>query len=112
MSRHSCYALMALPLVAASAGGQVVTPFLSDAPAYQAISLLGDTLRTFPLSAEVRARYERQLDSALRAYQRAPRNADSIIWLGRRQAYLGNLRAAISTYSYGIDPRGANHGDN
>ena len=33
-------------------------------PGVQAVSLLGDTLRTFPLSAEARARYESQLAEA------------------------------------------------
>lgn len=68
----------------------------------QAVSLLGDTLRQFPLAAEARARYELQLAEAFAAYDRAPGDADSIIWLGRRLAYLGRLREAIDVYSRGI----------
>ena len=68
----------------------------------EAISLLGDTLRAFPLTAEVRARYEAQLADALRASERAPANAESIIWHGRRLAYLGRLREAIDVYTKGI----------
>lgn len=71
-------------------------------PAFEAISLLGDTLRTLPLSPETRARYERQLAEARAAYERAPTNADSIVWLGRRIAYLGRIREAIDVYSRGI----------
>ncbi len=61
-------------------------------PAYQAISPLGDTLRTLPLSAETRARYERQLAEARTAYEHTPTNVDSIIWYARRLGYLGQSR--------------------
>lgn len=74
----------------------------------EAISLLGDTLRTFPLPTETRSRYERQLGEAQVAYDRAPSNPDSIVWLGRRLAYLGRIRDAIDVYSRGI----ALHPDN
>ena len=77
-------------------------------PGVQAISFLGDTLREFPLAPEVRARYERQLAEAQAAYDRTPTNVDSIIWLGRRLAYLGRIREAIDIYTKGI----ALHPDN
>ena len=68
----------------------------------QAISFLGDTLRTLPLSAETRARYETQLAEAKAAYDRTPTNVDSLIWYGRRLAYLGRLREAIDVFSKGV----------
>src|SRR5262249_51186543 len=68
----------------------------------EAISLLGDTLRTFPLSATVRARYEQQLAEARRAYEHTPENADSIIWYARRLGYLGRIRESIAVYTHGI----------
>lgn len=68
----------------------------------QAISLFGDTLRTLPLSAAVRARYEAQLAEARRAYEHTPADLDSIIWYGRRLAYVGQLREAIEVYSRGL----------
>lgn len=71
-------------------------------PGVQAISFLGDTLRTLPLSAETRSRYESQLADAKAAYDRAPTNADSIVWYARRLAYLGRIREAIDVYSRGI----------
>lgn len=71
-------------------------------PRFEAVSLLGDTLHAFPLSAETRTRYETQLAEARAAYERAPSNADSIIWLGRRLAYLGRIREAIDIYTRGI----------
>jgi tetratricopeptide (TPR) repeat protein len=71
-------------------------------PGAQAISFLGDTLRTPPLSAETRARYETQLAEAKVAFEHAPTNADSLIWYGRRLAYLGRIREAIDVFSRGI----------
>lgn len=75
----------------------------------QAISLLGDTLRTLPLPPDTRARYEADLAAARAAYEHAPRDADSIVWLGRRLAYLGRFREAIDVYTRGlaIHPRDA-----
>jgi tetratricopeptide (TPR) repeat protein len=71
-------------------------------PRVEAVSLLGDTLRAFPLSSETRTRYETQLAEARAAYDRAPTNADSIIWFGRRLAYLGRIREAIDVYTRGL----------
>lgn len=99
---------LGLALAAAALGACTVTRSADEAstqrsaPPYQAISLLGDTLRAFPLSDATRARYEQDLAAARRAYERAPANADSIVWLGRRLAYLGRIREAIDTYTRGI----------
>jgi tetratricopeptide (TPR) repeat protein len=68
-------------------------------PGVEAISLLGDTLRTFPLAAETKARYEAQ---------RTPMDVDSIIWYGRRLGYLGRLREAIDVYTRGIEQSPSN----
>ncbi len=84
------------------------TPTSRVPPGAQAISFLGDTLRQFPLASATRERYERQLGEAKAAYDRAPLNADSIVWYGRRLAYLGRLREAIDVYTRGI----AVHPDN
>jgi tetratricopeptide (TPR) repeat protein len=69
----------------------------------EAVSLLGDSLRPPPMSAEVRERHEANLAVARAALDRAPRDADSIIWYGRRLAYLGRYRDAIATFSRGIE---------
>jgi tetratricopeptide (TPR) repeat protein len=74
----------------------------------QAVSLLGDTLRTLPLPAETRERYERQLAQARAAWERSPRDADSIVWYGRRLAYLGRLREAIDVYTRGLEMHARN----
>ena len=83
-------------------------PMGSASPGFEAVSMLGDTLRAFPIAAETRARYERQLADARAAYERAPQDPDSIIWYGRRLGYLGRIREAIDVYSRGI----ALHPDN
>jgi len=54
------------------------------------------------LPASVREEYERRLAEARRAYQHTPNNADSIIWLGRRTAYLGGYREAIEIFTEGV----------
>ena len=72
------------------------------APAFQTVSLLGDTLRAFPLVADVREKYAAQLADAQRAYEHTPTNVDSIIWYARRLGYLGQLRESIEIYSRGI----------
>ncbi len=78
------------------------------APLFQALSALGDTLRVLPLPEATRARYERQLAVARRAYEKTPTNLDSIIWYGRRLGYLGRLRESIEIYTRGL----ALHPDN
>ncbi|MGQ0639513.1 MAG: prolyl oligopeptidase family serine peptidase [Gemmatimonadaceae bacterium] len=77
----------------------------SDGPRgrVEAISLFGDSLVPPAPSATARATLERNLASARGAYDRAPDNADSIIWLGRRTAYLGRFNDAIRIYSDGIE---------
>jgi tetratricopeptide (TPR) repeat protein len=92
--------LLAASLAACATADAPPTPPV--APAYQAVSLLGDTLRTLPLSAETRARYERQLAEARSAYEHAPTDVDSIIWYARRLGYLGQLRESIEVYGRGI----------
>ena len=52
--------------------------------------------------AQTTARYESQLAEAKAAYDRAPTNADSIIWYARRLGYLGRIREAIDVYTRGI----------
>jgi tetratricopeptide (TPR) repeat protein len=90
----------AQPATAQPASAQPATA--PRAPRFQAISLLGDTLRAFPLSEATRARYERQLAEARRAYLKTPTNADSIIWYARRLGYLGRLRESIEIYTRGL----------
>lgn len=92
-----------LLLAGCEQGGKTATADGAAAAPVQAISFLGDTLRTLPLSAATRARYDSQLAVAKAAYDAAPTDPDSIIWYARRLGYLGRLREAIDVYSKGIE---------
>ena len=69
----------------------------------EATSLLGKPLVRPALGAAVRALYEGHLMAARKAFEHTPTNADSIIWLGRRTAYLGRYAEAIKIYTEGVD---------
>ena len=80
----------------------------------EATSLLGEPLYRPAASGPARERQEAQLAEAQRAWAHTPSNADSIIWLGRRTAYLGRFTDAIAIFSDGIqkhpdDPRMYRH---
>jgi tetratricopeptide (TPR) repeat protein len=54
------------------------------------------------LSAETRRDFETKLNEARALFNKDPRSADNIIWLGRRTAYLGRYKDAIKIYTEGI----------
>ncbi|HEV2864130.1 MAG TPA: tetratricopeptide repeat protein [Pyrinomonadaceae bacterium] len=63
-----------------------------------------------PLSPEARRDAEQKLSEARARYEKNPKDADAVIWLGRRTAYLGRFDEAIGIYTEGIrrhprDPR-------
>lgn len=64
----------------------------------QATSLLGLPLASPPPSATALA----NLEEAAANYENDPRDADNIIWYGRRVAYTGDYRKAIDIYTRGI----------
>ncbi len=74
----------------------------AGAKAVEAISLTGQPLVAPEPTAEVRARLEADLARAEAQIGETPQAADAIIWLGRRQAYLGRYREAIDTFTRGI----------
>jgi hypothetical protein len=69
----------------------------------EAFSLLGDTLWRPALPDEARARLEANLAAADSALAAAPDDPDALIWVGRRQAYLGRYRDAIATFTRGVE---------
>ena len=69
----------------------------------EAVSFLGDSLRAIPLSDSTRAAMESQLAAAEASLDKAPTNADSIIWVARRLGYLGRFRESIAMYTKGIE---------
>ena len=68
----------------------------------EATALTGQPLYRPEPSAAAREKMESQLETAKRAYEHTPTNADSIIWFGRRTAYLGRFNDAIDIYTKGI----------
>jgi tetratricopeptide (TPR) repeat protein len=78
-------------------------------PGVEAISLRGDTLRAMAVSAAARARLEGDLVSARDRLAAAPDDPEAHIWVGRRLAYLGRYRDAISVFTAGAQrfPRDA-----
>lgn len=54
------------------------------------------------LPDDLRAQREQELAAARAAYERSPSDADALIWLGRRTAYLGRYREAIDIFTRGI----------
>lgn len=65
-------------------------------------SLLGRPLAEPTLAAEDAARMEAQLARARAAWEQNRDDADALIWLGRRTAYLGRYREAITIFGDGI----------
>lgn len=107
-------ALTLLPalLLAACSGVRRPPPTAAGPP--EAVSLLGAPLYAPELPLETRQRLEAQLAEAYEVYERDPDNADAILWLGRRVAYLGRYRDAIAIFGEGVrkhprDPRFYRH---
>jgi tetratricopeptide (TPR) repeat protein len=77
---------------------------LLQAPAVrpEATSLLGKPLTPSPPSPEARKALEENLVKAAEAHRANPPDADALIWLGRRTAYLGRYRDAIEVFTTGI----------
>ncbi len=54
------------------------------------------------LSEQARVDFEKRLADAKTAFLASPNDADALIWLGRRTAYLGEYKEAIRIFSDGI----------
>ena len=105
-------ALAMAGLLSACAGVRRDPPTAPGRP--EAISLLGAPLYALELPRDRRQELEAQLNAAYAEYEKDTDNADAIIWLGRRVAYLGRFNDAIAIFSEGIrkhpeDPRFYRH---
>ncbi|HEU5208286.1 MAG TPA: tetratricopeptide repeat protein [Longimicrobiales bacterium] len=87
----------------AAAGMIVLGSGAANAQEPEARSLTGSALYAPELAPATRARLEADLARAQAEYDAAPDDADAIIWLGRRLAYLGRYRDAIEVFSRGVD---------
>lgn len=65
-------------------------------------SLLGRPLTPPPIEAEAKTRMEAQLAAAVATWEKDRDNADALIWVGRRTAYLGQYREALKIFTDGI----------
>jgi tetratricopeptide (TPR) repeat protein len=61
-----------------------------------------EVYRAPPMSPGARREAEAKLAEARAAYEKDPNDADALIWLGRRTAYLGRFGEAIELYTEGI----------
>jgi len=68
----------------------------------QALSLFGRPLFSPVPAPPALARMQQELAQARAAYEADPTDADAIIWLGRRHAYVGDYRTAIDVFTEGI----------
>jgi len=108
----TAFALVMAGLLAACVGVRRAPPTGAGQP--EAISLLGAALYAPELPLERRQALEADLTRAYADYERDPDDADAIIWLGRRVAYLGRYRDAIDIFTEGVrkhpdDPRMYRH---
>jgi uncharacterized Ntn-hydrolase superfamily protein len=69
----------------------------------EATSLLGQPLYAPPPSEGTRPQLEANLAGAKAALDKAPDDADALIWVGRRTAYLGRYRETIEIFTKGIE---------
>jgi dipeptidyl aminopeptidase/acylaminoacyl peptidase len=74
--------------------------YLKPAPA---MSLLGTPLYPPEIPPDRRDTLDANLALAQAELDKKPDDADAIIWLGRRQAYLGRFRDAVATFTRGIE---------
>jgi tetratricopeptide (TPR) repeat protein len=65
-------------------------------------SLLGRPLAPLALEPETESRMNAELADARAAWEKDRNDADALIWMGRRTAYLGRYRKAIGIFSDGI----------
>ena len=87
----------------ASAPPPPAAPSPEPAPSgLEAMSLLGKPLVAPALPPDVLKQRESELAAARADYDKNPNDADAIIWLGRRTAYLGRYREAVRIFTEGI----------
>jgi len=75
----------------------------SESEPPEATSLLGKPLYRMELPPATKAKLEANLAKAQARYDDDPSDAENIIWLGRRLAYLWRYRDAIDVFTKGIE---------
>ncbi|NQW04323.1 MAG: hypothetical protein HQ485_09875 [Acidobacteria bacterium] len=100
--RRSFLLLCALVPMVMAVPAMTFTPSAAAGQGAEATSLRGQKLAAPPLAAEARTRMNAQLADALRDWNQHQDDADALIWVGRRAAYVGHFRDAIAFFSDGI----------
>jgi tetratricopeptide (TPR) repeat protein len=92
-------------ILACSSTSPGPAPARSEAPEnpVEAISLTGRPLHRPGFAPDVLARRTEDLATAEQTLAQAPGDADALIWVGRRLAYLGRYRDAIDTFTRGVE---------
>lgn len=67
----------------------------------ETFSLFGKPLYRAPMREEIYEAQKKRYEEAYRNYKADPEDADNIIWLGRRLAYLGRYREACAVFTIG-----------
>ena len=80
----------------------------------EAFNIYGEPLYRSPMRDDIYEAQKIRYDEAYENYVNDPNDADNIIWLGRRTAYLGRYREACAIFSIGAekhpeDPRFPRH---
>ena len=87
-------------LILACALGSAAVAAQNSLP--EATSLLGKPLTSPRPAGAVRGKLEADLAAARAALKQSPNDPDAFIWVGRRAAYLGLYREAITVFSDGV----------
>ncbi len=98
--RSTClFVLFSLFFIACGEAPTQTAEEVAEAPAPEAISLLGDSLYAAEPSAALFEKYETRREE----YLADNSDADKLIWYGRFTAYMGNYQEAIQIYTTGIE---------
>ena len=77
-------------------------PAVPESTPFEAVSLLGDTLRRPPLAPVAERLATDQLDYARAVLATRPHDVDAQVWVARRLGYLGRYREAIDALTRSI----------
>ena len=115
--KRTSFTLVILLLLAAGCAGarrDASLPPQETAREAEATSLFGEPLFPPPLPEERKREHLAKLSEARGRLEKTPNDPEALIWMGRRNAYLGRYREAIALFTEGIekfpdDPRFYRH---